>query len=444
MSSEHSHNESVSHTGPHGDEFIVPDQEPILQGAGTSRESADPWAVPSHRPVEDDSDGVSLFGTPTSTSSSVTQEAADQAGDEGTEDTVEVSSPESSVSESSVSESSISGQAGHAEQDSPADRAEREAQNVDNTAIRRRSLFSEAVHSEASYSQEAHSEQAPSQEAPEADLAPSTHGTQGTQQDDTPQHIDAAHTGSADTDSAHAPSTRLDDTQVDMTRAHHTPVSQHDQVSPAVENDAEEPQAEPAWLRRSLDSSASAQAAARNATLSEDDVLLAGSSVVGKPASRAAAHWAGVLIALVFVPAAWFGLHMGAHTLVTHSPTLGFSFSLAGTLTFAAGAVALVIALWMARRSSLGSFVIGIMSLALGLPFLAAPTYVAPYVTPVLERLSTHSTLGENLATFLWRDAASGKFVSFGLLMIMVGVISHSARRAGRREQEVVDRIRRA
>ena len=31
-----------------------------------------------------------------------------------------------------------------------------------------------------------------------------------------------------------------------------------------------------------------------------------------------------------------------------------------------------------------------------------------------------------------------------GIALILVGVISHSSRRAGRREQEVIDRVRRA
>ena len=60
-----------------------------------------------------------------------------------------------------------------------------------------------------------------------------------------------------------------------------------------------------------------------------------------------------------------------------------------------------------------------------------------------LDRLTAQSTLGADLAAYFWTDAYSGKFVVLGLFMIMVGVVSHSARRAGRREQEVIDRGRR-
>ena len=61
----------------------------------------------------------------------------------------------------------------------------------------------------------------------------------------------------------------------------------------------------------------------------------------------------------------------------------------------------------------------------------------------VLDRLAAQSALGADLAAYFWTDAFSGKFVVLGLFMIMVGIVSHSARRAGRREQEIINRGRR-
>lgn len=190
----------------------------------------------------------------------------------------------------------------------------------------------------------------------------------------------------------------------------------------------------PPWLRRTP---------VPTGERSEDDVLLDGSSVVGQLAPRTAVHWASVLVAVVLVPLAWFFLHLGAAHQTAAAARLSFAFSANGLVALLVGAACLALALWMAQRSSLGSFVIGAVSVVLGLPFLLLPGVMTSVLTPTLEHLSTHSDLGVDLATYLWHDAASGKFVSFGVFMIMVGLVSHAARRAGRREQEVIDRVRR-
>lgn len=102
----------------------------------------------------------------------------------------------------------------------------------------------------------------------------------------------------------------------------------------------------------------------------------------------------------------------------------------------------LVLALWTARRSSLGTFVVGAITLVAGLPGLVAPGPVDAALSPFLTRLAEQSTLGKDVATMIWSDAVSGRFLAVGLALVMVGVASHSARRAGRREQEVIDRVR--
>ena len=175
----------------------------------------------------------------------------------------------------------------------------------------------------------------------------------------------------------------------------------------------------------------------------EDDILLDGSSVVGRPKSRAAAHWAGVLVWVVALPLAWYLFHDGAAAAVDGATPLSFGTPVAALLELGAGAVVLAIALWTASRSSLGSFVVGVISLAVGVPFLVAPAAMNDSIGPFLDRLTAHSNLGASLSSYFWADAVSGKFVAFGLFMIMVGVVSHNARRAGRREQEIIDRGRR-
>ena len=216
-----------------------------------------------------------------------------------------------------------------------------------------------------------------------------------------------------------------------------------------AEKPAEEPAgkpdkeaATPAWLTREA-ARAQRRSSRRSRQRSDDDILLDGSTIVGRPASRAGAHWAGVLMSLVLLPAAWFFVHGAADVLTSTVEPHRFAFNPKAIFELVAGLLTMGVALWTACRSSLGSIVVGALSAVLGLLFLLLPTPMNGLVGPVLDRLTAQSTLGADLAAYFWTDAYSGKFVVLGLFMVMVGVVSHSARRAGRREQEIIDRGRR-
>ena len=198
----------------------------------------------------------------------------------------------------------------------------------------------------------------------------------------------------------------------------------------------------PAWLTREA-ARAQRRSSRRSRQRSDDDILLDGSTIVGRPASRAGAHWAGVLLSLVLLPVAWFFVHGAADVLTNTVEPHRFAFNPKAIFELVACLLTMSVALWTACRSSLGSIVVGALSAVLGLLFLLLPTPMNGLVGPVLDRLTAQSTLGADLAAYFWTDAYSGKFVVLGLFMIMVGVVSHSARRAGRREQEVIDRGRR-
>ncbi|WP_051285636.1 hypothetical protein [Actinomyces dentalis] len=198
----------------------------------------------------------------------------------------------------------------------------------------------------------------------------------------------------------------------------------------------------PAWLTREA-ARAQRRSSRRSRQRSDDDILLDGSTIVGRPASRAGAHWAGVLMSLVLLPAAWFFVHGAADVLTSTVEPHRFAFDPKAIFELVAGLLTMGVALWTACRSSLGSIVVGALSAVLGLLFLLLPTPMNGLVGPVLDRLTAQSTLGADLAAYFWTDAYSGKFVVLGLFMVMVGVVSHSARRAGRREQEIIDRGRR-
>lgn len=210
----------------------------------------------------------------------------------------------------------------------------------------------------------------------------------------------------------------------------HREAAEQAEAAPSAQDEDDDAPMTPVWPRRTPE------------PRSEEDILLDGSVVVGRPASRAAAHWAGVLLSLVLLPPAWFFLHDAATHLVGATEAYRFAITTRGVIELVVGCLLLVLALWTARRSSLGTFVVGAITLVAGLPGLVAPGPVDAALSPFLTRLAEQSTLGKDVATMIWSDAVSGRFLAVGLALVMVGVVSHSARRAGRREQEVIDRVR--
>ena len=173
----------------------------------------------------------------------------------------------------------------------------------------------------------------------------------------------------------------------------------------------------------------------------DDDVLLAGSTVVGKPASRAAAHWGGTLLALVLFPIAWFLMHTAANAL-TGALADGWPkvFSTAGVIELGMAIVLLIVVMATATRSSLGTFVTGITTLLIGLPFVVVPSVTKQYLGDFLANMALQSRFGRILSEAVLNDGVSGRLVIIGLFLIMLGVVSHSTRRAGRRERLVMDR----
>ena len=172
---------------------------------------------------------------------------------------------------------------------------------------------------------------------------------------------------------------------------------------------------------------AEASAGTARGERTDDDVILDGSSVVGKPASRAGAHWAGILLSIVLLPAAWFLVHHGQALLAGSVKAFRFGLDTRGAVELGIGALVLAIALWTARRSSVGSFIMGVITLALGVVGLAVPDWANRTVAPFLSDLANHSSLGSDLATYFWTDAATGRFAVIGLALILVGAVSLGA-----------------
>lgn len=180
---------------------------------------------------------------------------------------------------------------------------------------------------------------------------------------------------------------------------------------------------------------------------SDADVLLEGSSVIGQPASRAAWHWGGALLALLLFPFAWYLCHAGKERLADNLPTPGGTFTpgldVVGLVELGGGLLALLLALLVARKSASGPFLVGLVSVLLGVPFLVAPGATWDFLAPLATRLTDQSTIGANLVRFFIMDGYTGTFILLGLVMVTVGVVAHSTRRAGRREREIMARAKR-
>ena len=230
--------------------------------------------------------------------------------------------------------------------------------------------------------------------------------------------------------------------------------------TPAASPSAPSPQQTPDWFAaapaaRGLSASADAgqsddpeergRSRARQAAMAmtgagadDDSILLKGASVLmSTPGSRVETHWAGVLVAVVLFPLAWFLVHDGAATLTGGNPSAWPSAaSPMGALEILGGTAAYAAALFMISRSSLGAFVVGAISTVIGLPFILMPGVTKSILGSTVERLQAHSDLGRALSTYVMDDGLSGRFILMGVLTIMVAVVAHLARQAGQRNRD--------
>lgn len=168
----------------------------------------------------------------------------------------------------------------------------------------------------------------------------------------------------------------------------------------------------------------------------ERDVVLDGSTAHTRPPSRAGAHVWAVLLTLLLTPVAWYLIaDAGARlTLAPRSPWETGNLNIAALLELGGGLLVLVAVLLVARWSSLGAILTGSLVLIVGVPFVAVPTWTQEVLEPVQEWLDGLGDFGANVAHHLVASGSTGRLVVVGVALILVGVVSHGARRQGRRE----------
>ncbi len=152
------------------------------------------------------------------------------------------------------------------------------------------------------------------------------------------------------------------------------------------------------------------------------------------PVSRAAAHWWTILITLVFAPVAWY-LFTDGGARIEWAASQSTPIAIASYIEFVLGLLAVFIFMLAARWSSVGSIIMGSIAFILGVAYLLFPFTGAEILTGATDYFSRLGQFGLNVQMHLSSTLVSGRMALFGLALIMVGVVSHGARRQGRREE---------
>ena len=174
-----------------------------------------------------------------------------------------------------------------------------------------------------------------------------------------------------------------------------------------------------------------------DAPSSLDDELFSAAPEITEMPSRTGAHWLSFLLFLLLVPAGWYlAADAGARmTLADAAPMYTGVASIVALGEILGAIIISAILFATARRSSLGAWLMGIVTLIVGLPWLMAPGITAASVLSALTALTNTGSLGANLAHHLQASGYSGRFALLGIALIGLAYVSHSARRTGRAEE---------
>ena len=168
-----------------------------------------------------------------------------------------------------------------------------------------------------------------------------------------------------------------------------------------------------------------------------DDELFSAAPEVTEMPSRTGAHWLSLLLFLLLVPAGWYlAADAGARmTLADAAPMYTGVASIVALGELLGATLISAILFVTARRSSLGAWLMGLVTLVVGLPWVMAPGITAASVLTALTALTNTGSLGANLSHHLQASGYSGRFALLGVALLGLAYVSHSARRTGREEE---------
>ena len=168
-----------------------------------------------------------------------------------------------------------------------------------------------------------------------------------------------------------------------------------------------------------------------------DDELFSAAPEITEMPSRTGAHWLSFLLFLLLVPTGWYlAADAGARMTLADAAPMYTGVASIVALGEVLGAIVISAILFVtARRSSLGAWLMGIVTLIVGLPWLMAPGITGASVLSALTALTKTGSLGANLSHHLQASGYSGRFVLLGIVLMGLAYVSHSARRTGRAEE---------
>ena len=168
-----------------------------------------------------------------------------------------------------------------------------------------------------------------------------------------------------------------------------------------------------------------------------DDELFSAAPEITEMPSRTGAHWLSFLLFLLLVPAGWYlAADAGARMTLADAAPMYTGVASIMALGEILGAIVISAILFVtARRSSLGAWLMGIVTLIVGLPWLMAPGMTGASVLSALNALTNTGSLGANLSHHLQASGYSGRFALLGIALLGLAYVSHSARRTGRAEE---------
>lgn len=174
-----------------------------------------------------------------------------------------------------------------------------------------------------------------------------------------------------------------------------------------------------------------------DAPSSLDDELFSAAPEITEMPSRTGAHWLSFLLFLLLVPVGWYlAADAGARMTLADAAPIYTGVASIVALGEILGAIIISAILFVtARRSSLGAWLMGIVTLIVGLPWLMAPGITEASALSALTALTNTGSLGANLSHHLQASGYSGRFVLLGVVLMGLAYVSHSARRTGRAEE---------
>ena len=174
-----------------------------------------------------------------------------------------------------------------------------------------------------------------------------------------------------------------------------------------------------------------------SAPSSLDDELFSAAPEITEMPSRTGTHWLSFLLFLLLVPAGWYlAADAGARMTLADAAPMYTGVASILALGELLGAVLISAILFVtARRSSLGAWLMGLLTLVVGLPWVMAPGITAASALSALTALTNTGSLGANLSHHLQASGYSGRFALLGIALLGLAYVSHSARRTGRAEE---------